>query len=196
MKLGLMDLRILSNLRDSVWLALGERMGLLLGIVGVLWGIHLVNVLVGGKLLGFGIRPRTWDGLWGILYAPFLHANFSHLLANSLTFIPLAALVSVRSPIHLASVSLLVVFVGGLGTWLLGRPSTHIGASGVTFGYIGYLLAAAWFARHPLDIVISLGVAITYGGMLWGVLPSAPGVSWESHLFGALAGVFASNYLH
>ena len=189
-----MDPKKVTFLLDSIRLSIRERASVILGVLALLWGIHVVNTLLGGRLSAYGIRPRTWEGLWGVLYAPFLHSGFGHLLANSLTFIPLAALVSLRRPMHLASVSLVVILLGGLGTWLFGRGATHVGASGVIFGYLGYLLANAWYAREPLDIAISLGVAFTYGGMLWGVLPSAPGVSWESHLFGALAGVFASKY--
>jgi membrane associated rhomboid family serine protease len=189
-----MDPKKWTLLLDSIRISIRERTFVIFGVLAVLWGIQVVNFLLGGRLAAYGIRPRTWDGLWGVLFAPFLHSGFGHLLANSLTFIPLAAIVSLRRPMHLASVSIVVILLGGMGTWLLGRGATHVGASGVIFGYLGYLLAHAWFSREPLDIFISLGVAFSYGGILWGVLPSVPGVSWESHLFGALAGVFAAKY--
>ena len=173
----------------------GGRSSWILGTLFLFWGLEILKYLGFGRLVSNGIRPRNWDGLWGILYAPFLHADFGHLIANSVAFVPLALLVSARKAHHLVSVTLIVMLGGGAAVWLLGRSANHIGASGLIFGYLGFLLGAGVFAREFSAVAIAGVAAFFYGGILWGVLPSAEGVSWESHLFGVLAGVFAAKYL-
>lgn len=165
--------------------------GILVGFVVVIWGLELVDRLVfGGSLDRFGIRPRTLDGLWGILWAPLLHGGWAHLAANSVPFVVLGWLVLLRGLSAFVLVSALVVVIGGLGVWLVGAPNTvHIGASGLIFGYIGYLLARGYFERSFSSVAISIGVAVVYGSVLFGLLPGQPGTSWEGHLFGFLGGV-------
>ena len=171
--------------------------GLLGGAVVVLWLVEVVDLLFfGGSLDSLGIQPRSLDGLAGIALAPFLHGGLAHLAANTAPFVVLAWLVMLRETWHLAAVSAIVVVVGGLGVWLLGRPaSVHIGASGLVFGLLGYLLLAGWFERRVGTILLSLLVLVTYGGLLVGVLPVEVGVSWEAHLFGFLAGALAARLL-
>jgi len=162
-----------------------------LGFIGLLWLIELLNTFTGHALLGFGIHPRTVQGLFGILAAPFLHAGPAHLMANTLVMIPLAWMVMLRENRHLLVVSIGVVVLGGLGVWLFGRGSSvHVGASGLAFGWLGFLVAGGVFERRIGTILGSLVVFALFGSLIWGVLPSTPGVSWESHLFGFLAGVW------
>ena len=157
------------------------------------WTTLGVNVLAGGALLRFGIVPRTTGGLVGILAAPFLHANMAHLLANSVPFLIFGWLVMLRDRRHFGVVTLAAVLGSGVLSWTLGAPNTvHIGASGVVFGYFGFLLLAGWYARSVGSIAISLAVAVLWGGTLLGVLPGTPGVSWQGHLGGFVGGVWAA----
>ncbi len=167
------------------------------GFVGLIWLIEIVDLTVfNGGLDGLGIRPRTAGGLTGILLSPFLHAGFGHLLSNTLPFIVLGWLVLLRETWHFFVVSAVVILVGGLGVWLFGRPmSVHVGASGLIFGLFGYLLLAGWFDRRISTILLSLFVAITYGTMIFGVLPTNGFISWEGHLFGFLAGALTARLL-
>jgi membrane associated rhomboid family serine protease len=162
----------------------------LFGLAVFAWLLEIGDALIPGHWLDSqGIRPHTIAGLWGILFAPFLHAGFAHLAANTVPFLILGFLVVLRGLSTFVVVSVLVMAVGGLGVWLFGSPNTdHIGASGVIFGYIGYLLGRGYFERGLWAIVIALLVAVLYGSALWGILPADPRISWQGHLFGFLAG--------
>jgi membrane associated rhomboid family serine protease len=172
------------------------RLGIPLGLVLVMWMVEGVNLIAQGALLSFGIHPRTPDGLWGIIAAPFLHAGIAHLLANTVPFLVLGWLVALRGLRELGLVTLLVMLVGGGAVWLFGRPfSTHVGASGVIFGYLGFLLARGVIERSAQAIILSLVALVLYGGALWGVIPGSSRISWESHLFGFLSGILAARVL-
>ncbi|MCU0647379.1 MAG: rhomboid family intramembrane serine protease [Gemmatimonadaceae bacterium] len=159
------------------------------------WSAFVVNALMGGALLRFGIVPRTVDGLVGIVAAPFLHANVQHLLANTASFLLFGWLVMLRDRRHFGVVTIMGLLGSGLLSWTLGAPgSVHIGASGVIFGYFGFLLLAGWFARSWSAIAISVLVAAVWGGTLLGVLPGTAGVSWQGHLGGFLGGVLAARW--
>jgi membrane associated rhomboid family serine protease len=169
---------------------MARGIAVLMACVALVWVMELFDFIVPGRWLdSHGIVPRTISGLWGILFAPLLHGGFTHLIANTVPFLTLGFLVMLRGLGTFIGVSLLVILLGGLGVWIFGAPGYHIGASGLIFGYIGYLLARGWFERGVGSIVVAVLVALLYGGALWGVLPGQPGVSWEGHLFGFLAGV-------
>jgi membrane associated rhomboid family serine protease len=170
---------------------------ILVGFLTGLWVIELIDLLVLRRSLDrFGIRPRTDEGLLGILLAPFLHGGLPHLIANSVPLFLLGWLVLLRGVGTFLAVTAITVLLGGLGVWLFAGPNTiHIGASGLIFGYLGYLLLRGYFERSVGSILIALVVGALYGGALWGVLPSRPGVSWEGHLFGFLAGIVAARVL-
>ena len=171
--------------------------GLILGsIVTLLWGIEIVDFLMGGRLNYYGIYPRTYMGLKGILLAPFLHGSFGHLISNTIPFMVMGWFVMLRETKEFFVVSAIALLASGGGVWLFGAPgSLHIGASGVIFGYFGFLLARAYFERSTLSIALALTVGLLYGGLIWGVLPTQLGISWEGHLFGFLGGVLAANWL-
>ncbi len=161
--------------------------------VAALWAAFGVNALLGGALLRFGIVPRTTDGLIGILVAPFLHANLNHLLANTVPFLLFGWMVMLRDRRHFLPVLLYAMLGSGLLSWLFGAPgSVHVGASGVVFGFLGFLLLAGWYARSAGSIALSVLVAVVWGGTVLGVLPGAPGVSWQGHLGGFIGGVLAA----
>ena len=168
----------------------------LIALVTITWVLELVDyVLLGGWMNSFGIRPRTTSGLAGIFLSPFLHGNLPHLMTNTVPFLTLGFLVMLRGLGTFIGVSLLVIVLGGLGVWIFGRNSLHIGASGLIFGYIGYLLARGYFERSFGSLAIAVLVAVVYGGALWGVLPTDQRISWEGHLFGFLAGVGTAGLL-
>lgn len=167
------------------------------GIVAFLWIIEIIDFFVfRGALNRLGIRPHHIQGLQGIFFAPFLHGNFNHLAANTLPLIILGWFVMLRDIKDFFVVTFITMIFSGLGVWLFGSPDTiHIGASGVIFGYLGFLLLRGFFERSFLSIVLSLLVGWLYGGLLWGVLPSQYGISWQGHLFGFIGGVFAAQML-
>jgi membrane associated rhomboid family serine protease len=164
------------------------------GIVALLWALELLDtVLLGQRLNQFGIVPRNSDGLLGIVFAPLLHVNFRHLIANTAPLAFCAALLLMRSTREFWLVTAIVWLFSGLGVWLIGQAfSVHIGASGVIFGYFGFLLTRAVFDRNLISLLLALLVAAVYGGVLWGMLPSDQAVSWQGHLSGFLAGMLAA----
>jgi membrane associated rhomboid family serine protease len=167
--------------------------GLLLGGLGLLWLVHVLTVLSGGALLTFGIVPRSLTGLVGILFAPFLHGSVSHLLSNSLPLVVLGALMLVRGRRDFAAVTVASVLGSGLGAWVFGGAGTvHLGASGLIFGWLGFLMARGVFERSVVSVVTSVVVTFWMGGMVWGILPLAAGVSWQAHLFGFLTGLLTA----
>lgn len=165
-------------------------------LIGLMWAIEILDLFLGGSLNRFGIRPLSWVGLRGILFAPFLHANLVHLTLNTVPFAILGWLVMLRRTSDFFVVSIITMLVSGLGVWLFAPPLTnHIGASGVIFGYFGFLLSRGYFERSFGPIVLSIVVAMLYGGMIWGVLPTQIGISWQGHLFGFIGGIIAARML-
>ena len=166
-------------------------------LVAIFWIITFVNeIFLRGRLNALGILPLNPVGLRGILFAPFLHGGFYHVAANTVPFIVLGWLVMLRNISDFYFVSIIAALVGGLGTWLIGDPrSVHIGASGVIFGYFGYLLFRGYFERSFVAIAISLVIAVTYGSLILGVLPTRSYISWEGHLFGFIGGIIAAKLL-
>ncbi|HUM72415.1 MAG TPA: rhomboid family intramembrane serine protease [Chloroflexota bacterium] len=168
------------------------------GFIFLIWFVELVDWLIfDGALDGYGIKPRTVNGLIGILYAPFLHGGFGHLMANTMPILILGGLIVIsRGLKEFLIVTGLVMVIGGLGTWLVGPSfSVHIGASGLVFGYFGFLLLMAYFVRSCQAIVVAAVVLFVYGGLIWGILPRGDGISWQSHLFGLVGGILAAYLL-
>jgi membrane associated rhomboid family serine protease len=188
-------MRVVMRKANAVGRTLKSQAFVLGSALGAFWGVFAVNTLLGGALNVLGVIPRTTVGLRGLLFAPFLHANFNHLVANSVPFLVLGWLVMLRDSRHFLPVTLFSMLGGGLMAWLFGAPgSVHIGASGVIFGYLGFLLLSGWYARSAASILLSLGVAAAWGGLVLGVMPGTPGVSWQGHLGGFIGGVMAARY--
>jgi membrane associated rhomboid family serine protease len=172
---------------------LKPRMKLLVGAVALMWAVFLATALSGGELLSLGVIPRTMIGLRGILFAPFLHGSLAHIIANSIPFFVLGWLVMLRDSGHFLPVTVFAMVGSGVAAWLLGAPgSVHIGASGVIFGYLGFLILGGWYARSLASILLSLLVIALWGGMVIGVMPGQPGISWQAHLGGFIGGVLAA----
>jgi len=158
-------------------------------LLGLMWIVEGVDLLAGHRLDQLGIEPRDVDGLTGVVAAPFLHAGFGHLLANSVGLLVLGFLLAVTTR-RFWLICAAITVLGGFAVWLLGPAGTlHIGASGLVYGMAGYLVARGVRTRRILDILIAVVVVVGYSGLVFGLLPGQPGVSWQSHLFGALAGV-------
>ncbi|NJK36027.1 MAG: rhomboid family intramembrane serine protease [Oscillatoriales cyanobacterium SM2_2_1] len=183
--------------KQTITTVIGTQVSILGSLVVTMWAIEIADqVLFRQGLDRFGIRPRDLGGLWGIGVAPFLHGSLYHLIGNTVPFLVLGWLVMVRRVADFALVSLISMVIGGLGTWLIGAAgSVHIGASGMIFGYLGYLLFRGFFERSLGAIALSVAVALGYGSMVWGILPSNPYISWEGHLFGFIGGIIAAKLL-
>jgi membrane associated rhomboid family serine protease len=176
----------------------------ILSFVALLYLIELIDQLAGHSLDRNGIRPLQFDGLTGIVVAPLLHANWQHLFANTVPALVLGFLVTLAGMARFLWATAIIWIVGGFGTWLIGGVGTcpissnHIGASGLIFGWLTFLLLFGWFTRHFWQIVLGLVVLVGYGSVLWGVMPvlnGCGGVSWQGHLCGAIAGVLAAYWL-
>jgi membrane associated rhomboid family serine protease len=165
-------------------------------LLAVMWVLEIVNSIDGQKLDGDGIHPRSLSGLPGIVSAPFLHAGFGHLLGNTIPFAILGMLIALAGARRVIEVTVIVILVAGLGTWLTaGGGTSTIGASGVVFGYAGYLIARGFFTRRMLELAGGALVALLFGGALaWDLVPRS-GVSWEDHLFGGIGGILAARLL-
>lgn len=173
--------------------------------VVLLWLIELWDSLTGHRLDDNGIRPLESDGLLGILFAPLLHSDWDHLIANSIPALVLGFLMTLAGMSRFIFATAIVWILGGFGTWLIGNVGTycpyvrcetnHIGASGLIFGWLAFLIVFGFFTRKIWEIVIGVVVLLLYGSILLGVLPGTPGVSWQGHLSGAVAGVIAAYVL-
>lgn len=176
---------------------LKTQAAILFGFVGVLWLVELVDLfLLSGYLDRFGVAPRSVVGLRGILLMPFLHGGLPHLIANSGPLLLLGWFVMWRETHHWFAVTAIAAVVAGLGAWLIAPAhSIHIGASGVAFGYLGYLMLRGYFDRKLWSMVGSVIIGVMYGGLLFGVLPGQVGISWQGHLFGFIGGALAARLL-
>jgi membrane associated rhomboid family serine protease len=185
------------------WQTQREGIGLLLGIVALMWLVEGIDAIDGYRLNHDGIYSRSFSHLWGILTAPFIHANFApHLLDNTIPLLFMGLIIALRGARRVALVTVIVIILGGLGTWLIGpahtsagQPISTIGASGVVFGYATYLLTRGFFDRSLLELLTGLVVGVVWGGALLSSLVPHTGVSWQGHLCGGIAGVVAAYVL-
>ncbi|MGW0807528.1 rhomboid family intramembrane serine protease [Nonomuraea sp. NPDC002799] len=164
---------------------------IVVAMLAVMWALEVVDYLADGALDRYGIVGWDPDGLVGILFAPFLHGGFGHLMANSLPLLILGFLAGLRDIGKFLWASLIIILIGGIGTWVSSPGVITIGASGLVFGYFGYILARGLFDRRIVDVVIAVGVGIAFYGILTGLLPNQVGISWQGHLFGLIGGVVA-----
>ncbi len=171
------------------------QLRLVLALCALLAIIEIINMIMGRSLNSYGLIPRDGNsGLAGIFLAPFLHGDFAHFLSNIVPFAIFSLLVLQHGFIRYVLVSYVCISLSGLLVWLFGRDAIHVGASGVIYGYFGFLLLAGIFSQQVKLIAISVAVAFVYGGLIFGILPSKPFVSWESHLFGFLTGLLCAYF--
>jgi membrane associated rhomboid family serine protease len=173
-----------------------QRQGIVLlaGIVGLMWVLEIINSIDSYQLdREGGIHPRDLGRVWEIFTSPFLHGSYGHLIANTIPFVFMGLIIALRGAARLALVSAIVIVIGGLGTWLISPSgSVTVGASGVVFGYAGYLLTRGLFNRSALEIVTGGLVGAIWGGALLTSLVPHSGISWQGHLSGGIAGIIAA----
>jgi membrane associated rhomboid family serine protease len=178
----------------------------IVSFVVLLWVIEAVDVVVfRNRLDGDGIRPWTTDGLWGILWAPLLHGSWEHLIANTVPALIFGFLATLVGMGRFLAATAIIWVLSGVGTWLIGNlgaqcpvfgPCTnHIGASGLIMGWLTFVIVVGFFTRTVWQVVVGVVVFFLYGSVLLGVLPGQIGVSWQGHLCGAIAGIFAAYVL-
>ena len=155
----------------------------------VLWLIRIVEVMLGANLARYGVYPGQPGGLTGIIWAPLIHTSFSHLFANTPPLLLLGTALLYGYP-RSAKIVIPAVYLGsGLGVWLFARDAYHVGASGLTFGFMFFVFTVGVLRWDKRATALSLVVFFLYGGMIWGIFPSKPEISFESHFFGAMIGI-------
>ena len=154
-----------------------------------LWLIKIVEVLTGAQMYKYGVLPGQISGLTGVFLAPLIHSSFSHLFANTAPLLILGTALLYGYP-KSAKIVVPVIYIGtGLAVWLFARHTYHIGASGLTFGFMFFVFTIGAIRWDRRAIALSMVVFLLYGGMIWGIFPNDPGISYESHFFGAMFGV-------
>lgn len=158
--------------------------------VVILWVVFILNSILPIELNQYGIIPRNLTGLRGILFAPFLHGDYNHIVSNT---VPITFLLIVLFAFYKEKALKTVIFsqlLGGLMVWMFATQGCHIGISGLIYSLVSFLIIAGIFKRNFKSLIISILIVILYGGLVWGVLPTQYGISWEGHLFGAISGGF------
>ena len=161
-------------------------------LVTLLWIIEIINALLGHRLNSWGIFPRTADGLVGIFFSPLLHTSIVHLALNTMPIVILGLLIHLLPQPVFWRTTLYIILVGGLLLWVFGRPAYHVGASGLIFGYFGFLVFRGIFNLSIGSLLLSFVTLFFYGGLFWQMLPALSKVSWEGHLCGFIAGILAA----
>ena len=170
-----------------------EGLAVLAATVALMWLVQLINSLDSYKLDQDGLYPHNVDRIWGIFTAPFLHASWSHLIGNTIPFVFMGVLIALAGPARFAAVTLIVIVLGGLGTWLISPAGVPVvGASGVVFGYATFLLTRGFFNHSLIEILAGVVVGAVFGSALLASLVPHGNVSWQGHLCGAIAGVIAA----
>jgi membrane associated rhomboid family serine protease len=163
-------------------------------IVGLFWIVKLTENIFNLNLTEFGILPLQLEGLRGILFSPFIHSNYDHLLSNSIPFLILGFALFYFYRNLAYRILFLIYILSGICVWLGGRDSYHIGASGIVYGLASFLFFSGVFRKDANLLTIGIIVIFLYGSMFWGIFPIKPEISWESHLWGAVSGVMLSLY--
>jgi membrane associated rhomboid family serine protease len=176
--------------RPATWVLAAA---LSIGFVVLLWVIEIVDSGMNNELDQYGVQPREDEGLLGILFAPMLHGGWGHLSANTIPALVLGFLVLVSGIARGLQATGIIWLVGGLGVWVVAPSNTvHLGASVLIFGWLVYLMVRGIFTHKAGEIILGMVLFFMYGGLLLGVLPSQPGISWQGHLFGAIGGGLAA----
>jgi membrane associated rhomboid family serine protease len=169
-----------------------KRIFIPLTFPALLWVIHITAYLLNLDLSGMGVLPRKAVGLLGIVSSPLIHANFSHLISNTFPLIILGWIIFYFYPKVAYTLFAFVYLFTGIFVWLFARQVYHIGASGIVYGFVSFLFFSGIFRKDNTSISLALIITFLYGGIVWGVLPGWKGISWESHLFGAITGLIAA----
>ena len=173
-----------------VWLATDA-----IALTALMWCIYLLDLILPGHFASLGIAPRSFSGLFGIFTAPLIHGGLWHIVANTLPFVVLGSMVQIYGRQTFWSVTLIVVVVSGLCVWLFSSAGRVVGASGLVFGYWGFLIAYAYFTRSVKAVLLALVVVVLYGTLIFGLMDLRAHISWSAHFFGLGAGVLAAALL-
>ena len=162
--------------------------------VAILWGVKVLETFTDISLIQYGLYPRSWQGLIGILTCPLIHSSFAHLFSNSVPLLVLGAMTFYFYRPIAFSVFFWVYLMSGIWLWAAGREAYHVGASGLVYGFVTFLFFSGIFRKERTLMVLSLIVVFLYGSLVWGIFPIYKQISWESHLLGSLAGVITAFY--
>ena len=163
-----------------------------ISVVALMWLVKIIEVLQNHKYTRLGIFPRDLDGVVGIITAPFIHSDWEHLMSNSIPMLALMSMVMVfYRRVAIPSVIIITIFTG-FTVWLFARDAYHVGASGVVYGLVAFLAWTGIFRRNLKSIILALVMLVAFGSYFHGIVPNKEGVSWESHLFGGLVGIFTA----
>lgn len=158
----------------------------------IIWGVKLFEVVENVNLSWYGLFPRTLHGLIGVVFSPMLHADFSHLMANTIPLLILGTIILYFYRSIAFQIFFWVYIMTGIWVWAIGREAYHIGASGIIYGFVTFLFFSGVFRKDARFMALSLFVVFLYGGTVWGIFPLKNGMSWESHLLGSLAGLITA----
>ena len=170
---------------------LAKKLGPVITLLTVIWAVEALNLVTGHGLTNWGILPRSLGGLIGIPLAPFIHAGLWHAISNTVPVFILGGLMLSTGEKRFWRITAMIILISGTLVWLFARSSYHVGASGLVLGYFGALLARGYFERSTITIAIAIVTVALYGGLLWSLLPLRSHISFESHIFGLLAGIAA-----
>ena len=162
--------------------------------VSLLWAVKLFEIFFEINFVRFGLYPRTYSGIIGILFCPLIHSSFNHLFSNSIPLLVLGGITFYFYRPIAFSVFFWVYLMSGVWLWAAGREAYHIGASGLVYGFASFLFFSGIFRKEKTTMVLSLLVVFLYGSLIWGIFPIHPEISWESHLLGSLAGAITAFY--
>jgi len=166
--------------------------------LAVIWAVTILDQTFSLGLGQYGILPRefTIKSLVGIFVSPFVHGNFAHLIANSIPLFVLLIILRLSYKRLAVKVVVLSILFGGISVWAFARGGSHIGASGLIFSIVGFLIAGVLFRiKQWQSVLVGLLVGVLYGGALWGIFPSDAGISWEGHLFGLISGILLAYFM-
>ena len=179
----------MSSLRKKIQFMIPNKY--IIQFIVLLYIIYIIDLFI--PITQFGIVPRTTNGLIGIFTSPFLHGGISHLFSNTIPLIILLTVLNYFYPKKTINVVLFTILFGGSLVWLFAREANHIGASGLIYGLVAFLITNGFLEKKFIPILVSIAVTFVYGGLIWGILPSLQShISWEAHLFGAIAGIVIS----
>lgn len=181
----------ISQLEATIF-AIRNEIPLALACISVLWLSLILNKALDYRLNLLGIYPRHLSGLPGIFFHPFLHGSFNHLFFNSIPLFVLLTFTLTLGWVNFVCITLFIVLINGLLTWLLGRKGLHVGASGLVMGYWSFLLVYSYRNPSVLTFVLALICLYYFGSLIFNIFPTEEGVSWEGHLFGLIAGVITT----
>jgi membrane associated rhomboid family serine protease len=182
----------IANLLQDTIFNLQQHALFALKLIGLLWLLQIINWSLGYRLNALGIRPRTLSGLLGIIFSPFLHGGFGHLFLNTIPLFALGCLILVNGQETFYTVSIIIIVLGGFATWLFGRRATHVGSSILIMGYFGYLLANSYYHFNASTVILAIICVYYFGGLISALVPDKREISWESHIFGFIAGIVAA----